>query len=262
MSFFSLTGRRRTRPQQPGATLFFVRENQGALARFQREKAVAAAAKIEQFIKEIERQLRGTVQDAFDDPVLASQQREEDYLRLLRNVPAVTDIRHFSAAGREEVRVSRLDLDVNNSQEDHSQDPHSSRRKMKRLISVRFISETSPNRTLPLLFPKLPGLVASPLRRLTCELFGMWSHKSKSAKPDTRTLLTARGCWLPTPTVAWFSRSETYRSFPSAFGGGHGTGSADDENFTMVVPGVSGNRVLTARATIAPLDGRCSSSSH
>ena len=85
---------------------FSFRENQAALARVQREKAVAAAAKIEQFIKEIERQVRGTVQDAFDDPVLASQQREEDYLRLLRNVSAVTDIRHLDAVGREDVRVS------------------------------------------------------------------------------------------------------------------------------------------------------------
>ena len=50
---------------------FSFRENQEALARFQREKAVTAAAKIEQFIKEIERQVRGTVQDAFDDPVLS-----------------------------------------------------------------------------------------------------------------------------------------------------------------------------------------------
>ena len=56
---------------------FSFRENQAALARVQREKAVAAAAKIEQFIKEIERQLRGTVQDAFDDPIFASQQRED-----------------------------------------------------------------------------------------------------------------------------------------------------------------------------------------
>src|SRR5262249_10454934 len=86
------------------------------------EKAVTAANRIEQFVTEIERQLRGTLLVAFVDPVAARSQREEDYLRLLRNVPAVTEIRHVSAAGREEMRVSRVDLDSTDSQADLSKE--------------------------------------------------------------------------------------------------------------------------------------------
>src|SRR5262249_41736261 len=94
----------------------------GALAEIQQEKAVTAATRIEQFVTEVERQLRGTVLTAFVDPVAARSQREEDYLRLLRNVPAITEIRHVNSAGREEIRVSRVDLDFLDSQVDLSKE--------------------------------------------------------------------------------------------------------------------------------------------
>jgi signal transduction histidine kinase/DNA-binding response OmpR family regulator/HAMP domain-containing protein len=233
---------------------FSFRENQGALARFQREKAVAAAAKIEQFIKEIERQVRGTVQDAFDDPVLASQQREEDYLRLLRNVPAVTDIRHFSAAGREEVRVSRLDLDVNNSQEDHSQDPAFVETKNEKtyLSPVYFRNQSEPYLTIAV--PEAAGV--GRVTAAEINLRAIWDVVSqiKIGKTGYAYAVDRKGMLVAHPDSSLVLQKRDLSQLPQVrSAAATGTGSADDENFTMVVPGVSGNRVLTARATIAPL---------
>src|SRR2546429_7554563 len=59
---------------------FYYREHKAALIRVQREQAEAAAAKIGQFIKEIESQLGWTTQL----PWSAAQDRRFDALRLLR----------------------------------------------------------------------------------------------------------------------------------------------------------------------------------
>src|SRR5215475_10941979 len=102
---------------------FSYQETKAALVRIEREQAVAAAARIEQFVQDIERQLRWTTQAAFDDPVAAQEQREIDYLRLLRNVPAITEIGHLDGSGKEQLRVSRLTLDAIGSREDYARAP-------------------------------------------------------------------------------------------------------------------------------------------
>ena len=102
---------------------FSYQETKEALVRIEHEQALAAAARIEQFVKDIERQVRWTTQAAFDDPAAAREQREIDYLRLLRNVPAIGEITHLDGSGKEQLRVSRLALDAIGSQEDYSQSP-------------------------------------------------------------------------------------------------------------------------------------------
>ncbi|HKZ08502.1 MAG TPA: ATP-binding protein [Methylomirabilota bacterium] len=121
--------------------LYFVyRETQRAIVRVERAKAVAAAGRIEQFLKEVELQVRETTRTASDDPDASQtgparlgfrqglgaalvEQRELDFLRVLRNVPAVTALRHADLAGREQLRVSRLDPDVLGSGADLSSAP-------------------------------------------------------------------------------------------------------------------------------------------
>src|SRR5205814_7981548 len=82
---------------------FSYQETKRAIVRVERAKATAAAARIEQFVKEIERHVRETTLAASDDPAAAqlgrgrlafreglgaamAEQRELDFLRLLRNV--------------------------------------------------------------------------------------------------------------------------------------------------------------------------------
>ena len=70
--------------------LFYYREHKAALIRIQHEQAVAAAAKISQFIKEIESQLGWTTQLPWSAGSV--EQRRFDALRLLRQVPAITEL--------------------------------------------------------------------------------------------------------------------------------------------------------------------------
>src|SRR4249920_3588614 len=69
---------------------FYYREHKASLIRIQHEQAEAAAAKIGQFIKEIESQLGWTAQLPWS-AAGSIEQRRFDALRLLKQVPAVTE---------------------------------------------------------------------------------------------------------------------------------------------------------------------------
>jgi signal transduction histidine kinase len=100
---------------------FSYQEHKASLIRIQREQAEAAAAKIGQFVKEIESQIGWTTQLPWSAGTL--EQRRFDGLRLLRQVPAITELAQLDATGREQLRVSRLAMDVVGSQADFSKDP-------------------------------------------------------------------------------------------------------------------------------------------
>jgi signal transduction histidine kinase len=100
---------------------FYYREHKAALIRIQREQAEAAAAKISQFIKEIESQLGWTTQLPWSAASL--ENRRFDALRLLRQVPAITELAQIDSTGHERLRVSRLAMDVIDSGLDLSKDP-------------------------------------------------------------------------------------------------------------------------------------------
>src|SRR6202045_2720405 len=100
---------------------FSYQEHKSSLIRIQEEQAEAAAAKIGQFIKEIESQVGWTTQLPWS--VGTIEQRRFDALRLLRQVPAVTELVFLDATGLEQLRVSRLAMDVVASGLDLSKDP-------------------------------------------------------------------------------------------------------------------------------------------
>jgi signal transduction histidine kinase len=100
---------------------FSYQEYKSSLIRIQREQAEAAAAKIGQFIREIEAQVGWTTQLPWSAGTL--EQRRFDGLRLLRQVPAITELSQLDATGHEQLRVSRLAMDVVGSQIDYSNDP-------------------------------------------------------------------------------------------------------------------------------------------
>src|SRR5262249_60988396 len=94
-----------------GVCLYFAfQENKAALLALQREKAAGAASRIESYVQEIEHQL-GWMRL----PLLGAEnleQRRIDFLKLLRQVPAITDLSHLDRSGTEQLRVSRLGMDV------------------------------------------------------------------------------------------------------------------------------------------------------
>lgn len=100
---------------------FYYREHKAALIRVQHEQAEAAADKIGQFVKEIESQLGWTTQLPWSAGSI--EQRRFDALRLLRQVPAITELAQVDATGKERLRVSRLAMDAIDSGIDLSDDP-------------------------------------------------------------------------------------------------------------------------------------------
>ncbi len=101
---------------------FSYQENKAALVVLQREKALSAASRIEQFVKEIERQIGWTTHPQLVTGQAALEQRRMDYFRLLRQVPPVTEVSQLDARGREQLKVSRLAMDQTGSQTDFSED--------------------------------------------------------------------------------------------------------------------------------------------
>lgn len=91
--------------------LYFVyQENRRASIEVQREKAEAAAQRIESFVREIERQIGWVAQAQWAS--LPADQRRFDYVRLMRQVPAITELVQLDREGREQLSVSRLAMDV------------------------------------------------------------------------------------------------------------------------------------------------------
>jgi signal transduction histidine kinase len=100
---------------------FSYRESKTALLALQQEKADAAAQRIGEFVTEIQRQIGWTILPLWGAAPL--EQREFDFVRLLRQVPAITELTELDSAGKEQLKVSRLMMDVIGSGTDYSHSP-------------------------------------------------------------------------------------------------------------------------------------------
>ncbi len=107
-----------------GIGLYFsYRESRATLADLQLEKARAAALRIEHFVRGIEQPLGFTALSQTGQGAEGIAQRRLEFIKLLRQVPAVSDIALLDARGRELLAVSRLGRDIAGSLKDRSQDP-------------------------------------------------------------------------------------------------------------------------------------------
>jgi len=86
-----------------------------------RLQAEGAAEKIGHFIKEIENQMGWTTQLTWSASTI--QQRNFDALRLLRQVPAISEFAQLDPTGKEQLRVSRLSMGQEQEHNDYSHDP-------------------------------------------------------------------------------------------------------------------------------------------
>ncbi len=102
---------------------FSWRETEAHLVALQIEKAQNAATRIEQYILDIEHQLSWTALPRADGEGNALEQRRFEYLKLQRQVPAITEVVWIDPSGREQLRISRLAMDAIGSGTDLSQEP-------------------------------------------------------------------------------------------------------------------------------------------
>ena len=107
-----------------GAVELFVgyQDRRDALAEIERERAVSAALAIERFIGEIVRQVEGAANNPQPDSAVGLERRRLYYLGFLKHVPAITDISYIDANGQEQLRLSRISVDIIGDQAESSEE--------------------------------------------------------------------------------------------------------------------------------------------
>ena len=79
---------------------FSYRESSAALAQIQQEKANGAASRIELFLADVERQITAVAQTPILPGSSVMEERRNEYVRLLRRAPAITEAAYLSPTGR------------------------------------------------------------------------------------------------------------------------------------------------------------------
>jgi signal transduction histidine kinase/CheY-like chemotaxis protein len=234
---------------------FTYQETKTALVRIAREKAMAAAARIEAFVREIERQVRWAAQGGFEDPRAAFEQREIDYFRLLRNVQAVTDISFLDRSGKEQLRVSRIALDVIGSHQDFSREPKFLHPKtgLTYFSPVVFRNESEPYMTIAVPV----GTHDVEVTAVEVNLKAIWDVVSriKVGTAGYAYVVDDRGLLIAHPDISRVLQKRDLSDLPqvrTARAVRSGEPSADDVG--MIAAGLEGGQVLTAYAAITALD--------
>src|SRR6266850_8479545 len=229
---------------------FSYREHKASLVRIQREQAEAAAGKIGQFISEIESQVGWTTQLPWSASTL--EQRRFDALRLLRQVPAITELAQLDAAGREQLRVSRLAMDAVGVGTDFSKDPKFTEAVAKKIYygPVYFRRESEPYMTLAMAGARRDAGVSV----AEVNLKFIWDVVSqiKVGNKGQAFVIDSRGRLIAHPDISLVLRNtDMFKlDYVSAARAADG---APVQQGVEIVKDVQGREVLTAHAPILPL---------
>ena len=102
---------------------FSYQENQAAVVNLQREKARTAVVTIEQFVREVQHAIESTIPQSWAADVVSPEERKDDFRRLFRLAPAITEIVYLDATGHEVALWSRLTTNQVSPEADHSAEP-------------------------------------------------------------------------------------------------------------------------------------------
>ena len=227
---------------------FSYQENKVALASLQREKAVAAAERIEQFVRQIEGQLRFAALPQLG--AQGSEQRRNEFLKLLKLVQEVTDIAQIDGQGREQLEVSRLKPDAIGSGKDRSQDPafRGAAPGKTWFGPVYFRKETEPYMTIAV----RSGGESSPVTVADVNLKFLWDviTRIRIGRKGKAYVVDASGHLVADPDIGLVLRKTDLSQLAhveAAFN------PQDDDTFATLAKDLSGETVLAAYAPIETL---------
>ena len=228
---------------------FSYRESKLALAQIQAEKALGAAGRIEQFVDEVTRQVGWTTRSQWLPALL--DQRRLDYLQLLRQAPAITEIAHLDASGREQLRVSRLAMDQVNSGADLSAHPQyvEARAQRTAFSPIYFRKESEPYMTVAIAGSGRDTGVT--LAEVNLKFIWDVVNRIKVGRGGHAYVVDQRGLLLAHPDIGLVLRktdlsglSQVRAALAPAAGG---------TRAELIGAGIAGGAVLTANAPILPL---------
>ncbi|HEY2533076.1 MAG TPA: ATP-binding protein [Xanthobacteraceae bacterium] len=224
-------------------------EQKTSLMRIEHEQAEAAAGKIEQFIGGIEHQLSWTTQLPWS--VTTPEQRRFDALRLLRLVPAISDFAQIDPSGHEQLRVSRVAMDVVGSNIDVAKQPEFTEAVAHKVYygKVYFRRQSEPYMTLSLTGAGASTGVSSAQVNLKL-IWDVVSH-IKVGDSGRAFVVDADGRLIAHPDISLVLRDTDMSHLPqvrSARGG-----PTDAAAQAQEATDLEGHRVLTAYAPVAPL---------
>src|SRR5438270_8534372 len=227
-------------------------ENKAALFRIQQEKAGSAARRIEQFVDEIERQLGWTTAPQWAAAPL--EQRRFDYVRLLRQVPAITELIQLDDLGKEQLKVSRLAIDVVGSEKDYSQSLAFTEAKKHRVwfSPVYFRTESEPYMTLAM--GRAGRNAGVTIAEVNLKLIWDVITGLKIGQAGYAYVVDREGRLIAHPDISLVLRNTDLAALPQvAAARAEAAGGGAQSAGPMVAKGVNGDSVLTAHAAIAPL---------
>jgi GAF domain-containing protein/CheY-like chemotaxis protein/HAMP domain-containing protein len=229
---------------------FSYKEQKASLVRIQREQAEAAAGKIGQFISEIESQVGWTTQLPWSAGTL--EQRRFDALRLLRQVPAITELAEIDSSGHEQLRVSRLAMEVVGSGNDVSKEPAFTEAVAHKVYygPVYFRRESEPYMTLSLAGTRRDTGVS--IAQVNLKLIWDVLSKIKFSGHGRAFVVDAAGRLIAHPDISLVLRN-TDMSQLAQVRSARAAVVGDAAEPVQEATDIEGHKVLTASAAVAPL---------
>ncbi|MFZ2649022.1 MAG: GAF domain-containing protein [Burkholderiaceae bacterium] len=233
-----------------GIGLYFsYQETRAALGSLQHEKALAAAARIEQYVRQISQQLGYAALPQLDASDVEA--RRVEFLKLLRQAPEVTDIAQLDVTGHEVIAVSRLGMDIAASAKNRAADPafREPRRGQPWYGPVYFRKETEPYMTVAI----RTGGEKGPVTVAEVNLKFIWDVVSRIRIGDKGKayVLDAAGLLVADPDIGLVLRKTDLASLPHVLAASE---PHNPDEPARVSHDLRGTPVLASSATIEPLD--------
>ena len=230
---------------------FIYQEHRAVLIRAQKEQANSAAAKISDFVTDIEAQLGWTTHLSW--ATASMEQRELDAIRLLRQVPAITTLALWDDKGREQLHVSRQAMDRVGGNMDFSSDERFTSAIANKVYygPVTFRNGSEPFMTLAVAGPRRDAGVSVADVNLT----RIWDvvTQIRVGRTGKAYVIDGDGRLIAHPDISLVLRN-TDLSALTQVQSARAYGEAGDPELARSAFDVSGQPVLTAYAKAAPLN--------
>jgi class 3 adenylate cyclase len=229
-------------------------EQKFALLQLQHEKAAGAAAVIERFSKEILAQMGWLTHAAYLDRGAALEQRRQDFHRILRQVPEITEIAFIDASGLERLAVSRVAIDELDRGTDFSARQSFTTAKSEGFFfgAVYFRDESEPYMSVGLRDQgKTPGVIIAEVN-----LKLVWNVISQIdlGQGGSAFLVDANGMLIAHRDISLVLRKTDLSSYSQNLLVSTDAGGSDITQLGAITTGLDGRRVLSAFAPIGLLD--------